>query len=168
MLGTFIQALFTMSAALTLWGSGEGSVADNRGDPFWTNVLSFLCVAFLSLSMGLQGIMAKRLDTYFAATGMFPRYIFFLDGACLTTYCCIVVLTTTWVDLMGDYNLFRFRYSPSRDHKIMAITTFFVGGFVGRCMVDQIGSVSTLSIITGLRVLIALSWYLVPSKPLST
>jgi hypothetical protein len=69
---------------------------------------------------------------------------------------------------MGDYNLFRFRYAPSRDHKIMAIATFFVGGFVGRCMVDQIGSVSTLSIITGLRVLIALSWYLVPSKSLST
>jgi len=57
MLGTFIQALFTMLAALTIWKRGKGSVADNRGDALWTNVLLFTCVVFLSMSLGLQGIM---------------------------------------------------------------------------------------------------------------
>jgi len=143
MLGTFIQALFTMSAALTIWKSGEGSVADNRGDPLWTNVLSFTCVVFLSMSLGLQGIMGKRINTQFTTT---------------------IVLTTTWCELMADPNLFRRRYTPSRDHKIIAIVILFFGGFVGRCMIDKIGSAGTLGVGTGIRFLIALSWYLVPSK----
>jgi len=143
MLGTLIQALFTMSAALTIWKSGSGSVADNRGDPVWTNVLSFTCVVFLSLSLGLQGIMGKRINTQFTTT---------------------IVLTTTWCELMTDPNLFRRRYCPSRDHKIMAIVAVFVGGFVGRCMIDKIGSAGTLGVGTGLRFLIALSWYFVPGK----
>ncbi|KAF5345678.1 hypothetical protein D9758_013058 [Tetrapyrgos nigripes] len=40
-LGTFTQALFTMAAALTIWKSGQMSIADDRGDPAWTNVLSY-------------------------------------------------------------------------------------------------------------------------------
>jgi hypothetical protein len=143
MLGTFIQALFTMSAALTIWKSGEGSVADNRGDALWTNVLSFTCVVFLSMSLGLQGIMGKRINTQFTTT---------------------IVLTTTWCELMADPNLFRRHYTRSRDHKIIAIAILFFGGFVGRCMIDKIGSAGTLGVGTGIRFLIALSWYLVPSK----
>jgi hypothetical protein len=69
---------------------------------------------------------------------------------------------------MEDFHLFRLHYSPSRDHKIMAIGSLFLGGFVGRCMVDQIGSVCTLGIATGLRVLIALSWVFVPSATSKT
>lgn len=80
-LGTLIQALFTMSAALALWTSEEGSVADSRGDPFWTDALSFICVSFLSLSLGLQGIMAKGLETPFSATSMYPFAI--CSGRCL-------------------------------------------------------------------------------------
>ena len=76
MLGTFIQSLFTMSAALTIWKSGEGSVADNRGDALWTNVLSFTCVVFLSMSLGLQGIMGKRINTQFTTTSMSLLQIF--------------------------------------------------------------------------------------------
>jgi hypothetical protein len=69
---------------------------------------------------------------------------------------------------MTEPNLFRRRYTPARDHKIMAIATLFVGGFVGRCIIDKIGSAGTLGVGTGLRFLIALSWYLVPSKKAKT
>lgn len=67
-LGTFLQALFTMSAALAIWKSGEGSTADARDDPAWHNALSYVCIGFMSASMGLQGIMGKRVNTQFATT----------------------------------------------------------------------------------------------------
>lgn len=143
MLGTFLQSLFTMAAALTIWKSGSGSIANDRGDALWTNVLSFVTIAFLSVSLGLQGIMGKRINTQFTTT---------------------IVLTTTWCELMTDPHLFRRRYSPSRDHKIMAIATLFLGGFVGRCLIDRLGSAGTLGVGTGLRFLVALSWYWVPGK----
>lgn len=68
-LGTFIQTLFTMSAAIAIWKSGQASVADVRSNPAWTNTLSFVCVGFMSASMGLQGIMGKRMNTQFTTTG---------------------------------------------------------------------------------------------------
>jgi len=90
-------------------------------------------------------------------------YIFSPDMSLSFSF-LIVVLTTTWCELMTDPNLFLRRYVPSRDHKIFAIVTLFFGGFVGRCMIDKIGSAGTLGVGTGLRFLIALSWYFVPSK----
>ena len=69
-LGTFIQTLFTLGAAIAIWKSGQPSIADGRADPVWTNTLSFVCVGFLSASMGLQGIMGKRMNTHFTATGL--------------------------------------------------------------------------------------------------
>lgn len=73
-LGTFIQTLFTMAAAIAIWQSHQGSVADVRANPAWTNVASFVCVGFLSASMGLQGIMGKRVNTQFTTTGMFQAF----------------------------------------------------------------------------------------------
>lgn len=70
-LGTFIQALFTMAAALLVWKSGQGSVASSRGDPAWTDAETFVALGFMSASMGLQGIMGKRVNTQFATTGSF-------------------------------------------------------------------------------------------------
>jgi hypothetical protein len=70
-LGTFIQALFTMVAAIAVWKSGQASIADERADPAWTNTLTFVCLAFMSASLGLQGIMGQRLNTQFAATSGF-------------------------------------------------------------------------------------------------
>lgn len=67
-LGTMIQALFTMAAALTAWKSGQGSIAEVRGDPAWTDALTFVAIAFMSASLGLQGIMGKRVNTQFATT----------------------------------------------------------------------------------------------------
>jgi hypothetical protein len=66
--GTFAQALFTVAASLAIWKSREPSVSID-GFPILTNPLSFVCIAFMSASLGLQGIMAKRLNTQFGTTG---------------------------------------------------------------------------------------------------
>ncbi|KAG1762986.1 hypothetical protein EV702DRAFT_983142 [Suillus placidus] len=143
-LGTFIQTLFTMAAAIAIWKSHQGSVADARANPAWTNVLSFVCVGFMSASMGLQGIMGKRLNTQFTTT---------------------VVLTTTWCELMVDPKLFDIRRIViSRDHKIMAIVCLFLGGFIGRVLIDSVGSAATLGIGTGVRLIISVWWLFIPEK----
>ncbi|KAM5534719.1 hypothetical protein V8D89_011583 [Ganoderma adspersum] len=147
-LGTFIQALFTMAAALTAWKSGQGSVAEVRGDPAWSNALTFVAVGFMSASMGLQGIMGKRVNTQFATT---------------------VVLTTVWCELMADPKLFTFnKIVISRDHKVIAIVTLFLGGFVGRAIIDAAGAAAALGVGTGLRLLIAFWWLFVPGKQSTT
>jgi len=143
-LGTFIQALFTMAAAVAISQSNQSSIADNRGDLAWTNVLGFIAIGFMSASVGLQGIMGKRVNTQFATT---------------------VVLTTVWCELMSDPKLFQFRLGViSRDHKLIAIVALFAGGFLGRALIDAIGSAGTLGVGTGLRVIIALWWLFVPGK----
>jgi hypothetical protein len=63
-----------MVAAVTLWKSGDASVADVRADPTWTHPLSFVALAFMSASLGLQGNLAKRLNTQFGTTSK-PLFI---------------------------------------------------------------------------------------------
>lgn len=146
-LGTFIQALFTMVAAIAVWKSGQASIADERADPAWTNTLTFVCLAFMSASLGLQGIMGQRLNTQFAAT---------------------IVLTTVWVELMSDPKLFQLRQKIiTRDHKLIAAFSLLAGGFIGRSLLGQIGAAGTLGVGTGIRILIALAWIIVPGKPVS-
>ncbi|EIW77453.1 hypothetical protein CONPUDRAFT_139329 [Coniophora puteana RWD-64-598 SS2] len=143
-LGTFIQTLFTMAAALAIWKSGQPSIANARSEIAWSNALSFVCVGFMSASMGLQGIMGKRVNTQFTTT---------------------VVLTTTWCELMAEPSLFKLRkLVKSRDHKAIAIFACFLGGFVGRAILDSVGSAGTLGVGTGLRFLVTLSWIFVPAK----
>jgi MFS family permease len=67
-LGTLIQALFTMASAIALWKSGQGSVASSRADPVWSNAGAYACLGLMSVSMGLQGIMGKRVNAQFATT----------------------------------------------------------------------------------------------------
>jgi len=143
-LGTFIQALFTMAASIALWQSGQGSIAGNRGEPSWTNTLTFVGLGFMSASLGLQGIMGKRLNTQFTTT---------------------IVLTTVWVELMADPRLFHLRSSViTRDHKLIAASSLFIGGFVGRSLTQQIGAAGALGVGVGFRILIALCWLFVPGK----
>ena len=68
LIGTFVQALFTMGAAISLWKSGQGSVASGRNSPAWTDASTYACLGLMSASMGLQGIMGKRVNTQFATT----------------------------------------------------------------------------------------------------
>ncbi|KAF9497727.1 hypothetical protein BDN71DRAFT_1444557 [Pleurotus eryngii] len=158
-LGTFIQALFTMAAALASWKSGQGgvgilglgpnsgiggSIADDRGDPAWTNTLSFVAVGFMSASLGVQGIMGKRLNTQFTTT---------------------IVLTTVWVELMSDPRLFSLRRSViTRDHKLIAAASLFFGAFVSRAILFKLGAAGTLGVGVGVRLLITAAWLFVPGK----
>ena len=76
-----------------------------------------------------------------------------------------VVLTTVWCELVADPKLFTLRLGViSRDHKLIAILALFIGGFVGRALIDVIGSAGTLGVGTGCRLLIALWWLFVPGK----
>ncbi|KZT10414.1 uncharacterized protein LAESUDRAFT_694050 [Laetiporus sulphureus 93-53] len=144
MLGTFIQALFTMAAAVAVWQSGSISVATDRFNPAWTDALTFVAVGFMSASVGLQGIMGKRINTQFSTT---------------------VVFTTVWCELMADPKLFQLNHWViSRDHKIIGIIFLFVGGFVGRALIDAIGSASALGIGCGIRIIIAIWWLFIPAK----
>jgi hypothetical protein len=145
-LSTFLQTLFTLAAALTIWHSNtrNGSVADNRGTPAWDDPLSFVGLGFMSASLGLQGITAKRLNTQFTTT---------------------VVLTTVWVELMADPDLFRFRrFVITRDHKLIAVAALFLGGFTSRALVDQIGAAGALGVGTGVRLCVTLSWMFIPGE----
>ena len=75
------------------------------------------------------------------------------------------MLTTVWCELMADPKLLNFRKKIiSRDHKLIAILALFLGGFVGRAIIDAAGSPATLGVGTGMRLLIALSWLFVPGK----
>ena len=76
-----------------------------------------------------------------------------------------MVLTTVWVELVGDVDLFKLRHVPSRDHRILEILFFFMGAVIGRALLDQIGSAGTLGIGTGIRFVVALMWLAIPEKP---
>jgi len=143
--GTFIQALFTMAGAIAFWKAGQPSISNARDDPAWTNVLTFVGLAFMSASLGLQGILGKRLNTQFGTT---------------------IVLTTVWVELITDPRLFKFRERVmSRDHRVIAAVSLFLGAFVSRSILGQIGTAGTMGVGAGFRVLVTLSWIFVPGKP---
>ena len=132
-LGTFLQTLFLMGAALALWKSGQGSIASDRGDPAWTNVRTYVALVLMSASLGLQGIQAKRLNTQFGTTSMCCFYL--NSGHALIDVA--VVLTTIWVELMSDPKLFSIRESVrTRDHRLLAAGALFFGGFVSRAQVS--------------------------------
>lgn len=139
-----IQAFLTMAAAIAIWQSGQGSIAPSRSSPAWSNTVSFVCLAFMSASMGLQGIMGKRINSQFATT---------------------VVLTSVWCELVADPKLLNFRKGiNSRDHKVLAIFALFLGAFTSRAILAEIGSAGALGVATGIRVLLAFGWLFVPSK----
>ncbi|KAJ7465249.1 hypothetical protein FB451DRAFT_1402951 [Mycena latifolia] len=101
-LATLIQVLFTMIAALTVRNSGQESIASIRGEPSWTSALmiTFFALAFMSPSLGVQGVVGKALNTQFAT----------------------IVLTTVWVELMTDPRLFNLRQRViARGHKLIAL-----------------------------------------------
>ncbi|KAH6891869.1 hypothetical protein BKA70DRAFT_1119340 [Coprinopsis sp. MPI-PUGE-AT-0042] len=138
MLGTFIQALLTMAGAIAFWKSGQTDLGTSRANPAWTNALSFVGLAFISASLGLQGVLGKRMNTAFGTT---------------------IVLTTVWVELMTDPGLFNLRKRVvSRDLRLIAASTLFLGAFVGRAILAPLGYAGTLGVAVGFRVLIAISW----------
>lgn len=65
-----------MAAAIALWKSGQPSVANAREEPAWTNALTFVALAFMSASLGVQGILGKRLNTQFGTTSAYLVSLF--------------------------------------------------------------------------------------------
>ena len=88
--------------------------------------------------------MGKRINSQFATT---------------------VVLTSVWCELVADPKLFNFRKAViSRDHKALAIFALFLGAFLGRAILAQIGSAGALGVVVGIRLLLAFGWLFVPGK----
>lgn len=140
-LGTMMQAVLLAAGTVAIWQSGSASIAADRGEPAWTNAASFVGLALISASMGLQGSMAKLLNTHFATT---------------------VVLTTVWCELMVEPNLFKLcRLVKYRDIRVIAAASLFFGGFAGRAILDKTGAPVALALGVGFRVLIAISWLFV-------
>ncbi|KAF7362570.1 Aldedh domain-containing protein [Mycena venus] len=145
LLSTFVQVLLTMAAALVIWKSGQDNIAAKRGDRSWTNALTFIGLAFMSASLGIQGIVGKRLNTQFNAT---------------------LVLTTVWIELVTDPRLFNIRQKViTRDHRLIAVVALLGGAFISRVILTQIGAAGALCVGAGVRVLIAFAWIVIPGKP---
>jgi hypothetical protein len=66
---------------------------------------------------------------------------------------------------VAEPQLFYRRHVPTRDRKLIGAAFIFLGGFVGRALVDQVGPAGSLGVGTGLRVLVAVGWAFAPSKP---
>ncbi|KAF8706609.1 hypothetical protein RHS03_04662, partial [Rhizoctonia solani] len=144
---TFLQAMFTLGATLCCHANGESSFAGARGSEFanWGNVLGFCTLGFTSAAMGLQAHTGVRIGNIFNSS---------------------VVLTTIWVQFVGEPKLFKPAMIKQRDHKAIAVLGLIIGGIAGRALVDAIGSTWTFGIGAIIRVLIALSWLSIPAaKP---
>ncbi|BGP27255.1 hypothetical protein JCM10295v2_006219 [Rhodotorula toruloides] len=141
MTATFIMALFTMAAALCAHFSHESSVAEFRTNASWRNAKGMAALGFASASLGLQGIVAKRLNTNFATS---------------------VVLTTVWVELVNDPKLFVAKYVKSRDHRIMAVFFTFLGGMCSAGIVFASSSAAAFGACTVIRLVSVLSWLFIP------
>lgn len=156
--GTLLQALLTLAAVVTIWCNGDHPASS-------INPLSFVALAFISASLGVQGIQGKRLNTQFGTTSAYAQL---KSGVICINAVSTVVLTSVWIELVSDPGLFKLRQKvASRDHKVMAAASLFVGAFCGMVLVGKIGVAGTLGVAVGVRVLIATSWIFVggPRQP---
>lgn len=154
--GTLIQAILTLASALTFWA------LETRVN---NNVLYFFGVACLSASLGVQGIMARRLNTQFSTTS---EWLAFLPRRlCSVPYVSFyysVVLTAVFVELVTDPTLFQVtRPVRSRDQKWLAVAALFLGVVVGRLILGQLGTALTIGVGVLIRVGIAVSWLCIPA-----
>lgn len=75
------------------------------------------------------------------------------------------MLTTVWVELVTDPGLFQIRKRVmSRDHRLIAAVSLFIGAFVGRAILARLGTASALGVGVGIRILMTFQWIFVPSK----
>ena len=75
------------------------------------------------------------------------------------------MLTTVWVELMTDPSLLNLRKRvATRDVRLIAAGSLFLGAFIGRAILAAVGYPGTLGVAVGLRVLISLSWAFVDTK----
>ncbi|KAK7059711.1 Aldedh domain-containing protein [Favolaschia claudopus] len=151
--GTLVQSVLTLVAGVCIQMSGQGGITDfvldfgagghGGGGTRWTHWLAYAGLACMAGSLGLQGIMAKRLNTGFSTT---------------------VVLTSVWIDLMVDPKLFFFKKSKGRDQKVLALLALFFGAFLARLLLGEMGAPAVLTVGAAVRLGIAGAWFFVKGK----
>ncbi|KAI3615442.1 hypothetical protein WG66_011918 [Moniliophthora roreri] len=142
--GSALSCLFTFAGTIAIWQSHSGAIASNRGNPAWNDCLTFVGIGFMSASVGIQGVQAKRLNTQFTTT---------------------IVFTIVWMDVLTDRNLFNLRKRfVARDHRLISAGALFLGTFASRAILFKIGSAGALGVACGLRFLIVVSWLFIPAK----
>lgn len=100
-------------------------------------------LAFMAASLGLQGIVGKRIGSPMNTT---------------------VVLTTTWVELVNDPKLFHLGRVPSRDIRLAGVFSVLVGAFMARALLGVIGEGGTVGILCGFRLLQTCWWAVIPIR----
>ncbi|GAA5824664.1 hypothetical protein JCM11251_005294 [Rhodosporidiobolus azoricus] len=143
MFATFLMALLSLAAALCAKYSGEASVAQYRTEGSWHSATGMAALGFASATLGLQGIVAKRLNTAFGTS---------------------VVLTTIWVELVNDPLLFARKMVKSRDYRAVSVFATFLGGMCSAGIVFASSSAVAFGVAAGLRLISMLSWLLVPME----
>ncbi|GAA6060160.1 hypothetical protein JCM10212_005161 [Sporobolomyces blumeae] len=146
MTATFIMALFSMAASLCAHFSNSPSVAEFRTETGWQDAQGMAALGFASASLGLQGIVSKRINSQFGTT---------------------VVLTTVWVELCNSPNILRFGKNKFRDHRVIAVFAVFLGGFCSAGIVFASSSAIAFAACTGLRLISILTWLLVPMEKIA-
>jgi hypothetical protein len=128
-----------MATSIAIWKSGQPGVAVSRCDPAWTTAI--VCLRWIyERKSRLAGNYGKRLNTPFSTTSKYrnPLSWCFLQLISCSTL-CLVVLTTIWCELVAEPHLFYLRRVPTRDRRLVGVAFSFLGGFVGRALVDQVG-----------------------------
>jgi hypothetical protein len=69
-----------------------------------------------------------------------------------------------WVELVTDPQLFYRKRVKTRDHKLIAVFSLFLGAFISRAILAKVGAASALGVAVGVRVLVSLAWLGVPAK----
>ncbi|KAK1921177.1 hypothetical protein DB88DRAFT_499920 [Papiliotrema laurentii] len=140
---SFFQALLAMAGALAAHFSGESGISLDRDGPSWVSPLGFVALGFLSASLGLQGIIGKRVASPLNTT---------------------IVLTTTWVEIWNDPFLLKLGPAPSRDVRVAGVFMVFLGAFASRAFVGtRCGVPGSIGILVGLRLVQVVWWALVKS-----
>ncbi|BEJ14480.1 hypothetical protein CspHIS471_0402470 [Cutaneotrichosporon sp. HIS471] len=139
---SILQVFMAAIAAILSQFSGESAYAHDRAHPSWATPMGMGALAFLSASLGLQGIVGKRI------------------GSAMNT---TVVLTTTWVEIFNDPHLFAWRLVPSRDLRISGVCGVLFGAFSARALLGVIGQGGTVGLLCLLRLVQAAWWVFIPS-----
>lgn len=113
----------------------------DRTHPSWTTPCGLAALAFLSASLGLQGIVGKRIGSPMNTT---------------------VVLTTTWVEIFNDPSLFSLRYVDSREKRVAGVLAVLVGAFSARALLGAIGQAGTIAILIAFRIVMGVWWVVIP------
>ncbi|GMK58694.1 hypothetical protein CspeluHIS016_0601360 [Cutaneotrichosporon spelunceum] len=139
---SILQVFMAAIAALLSQLSGESPYALDRTHPSWVTPMGMGALGLLATSLGLQGIVGKRIGTGMNTT---------------------VVLTTTWVEIFNDPDLFAWRLVPSRDLRVSGVCGVLFGAFGARALLGAIGQARTIGILCALRLVQAAWWMFIPS-----